>query len=169
MAEPKPFHLAPTAGGREPIDVLAQKLERESRLTLEDFPFDSSIRTSAVQRGNGPLVTELVGLDKLRAIEGAGERRLLWALYWLAEAREENGEAERQRRGRAIRAAREDLERLRALSRVCLGGHKGKIAKEIALHILRDPSGAMRDDLQSLRAFEDELKKARAQERGAAA
>lgn len=114
-------------------------------------------------------MSEFSGLDKLRAIpDGDPQKRQLWALHWLAEAREENGDAERDRRGRAAKAAREERERLLGLSKVCLAGKRGKIAREVALHILRDPAGAMREDLQSLRAFEDELRKAMAERKGAA-
>lgn len=142
----------------ETVEQIARRLERESGLSLDGgYAFEPGLR-----------VEQLDDLDKLRAIADPRMRQMLWDLYWLAEAREENGDARKQRREDAARMAQEDTTRLLELSKLCLSGQRGPTAKEVAMHILRDQSGAYRQDLQSLRAFEDELRRSNYRRKGAA-
>lgn len=135
-------------------DALARRLERESGKKLADYPFDPKARSEL-----------LGGLEKLRAVPSP-MREQLWALYWLAEAREENGEAEAQRHEEKAKTERAELVALESLAEACMTGRRGAEAQEIARMFLLDPGGRRRTDRASLTAVRDELRRLR--RRGAA-
>ena len=125
-------------------------------MNLEDYPYDP----------NRPVtdVYQLEGLDKLRCVADPKMRELLWDLYWVAQSNERD-----PRRRAAYEAQRRDeqedeRQKLTRLAEACLAGKHGEDALGLAQMYLVDDTRherPMRTDLQSLRAFSDELRKLR--------
>lgn len=127
-----------------------------TRPPLSDYPYDP----------NRPVtdVYQLEGLDKLRCVRDPGLRQTLYELYWVAQ----DNETDPRKRARMEAWERsrheEERERLLALAEACLAGKHGEDALGLAQMYLVDDTRherPMRTDLQSLRAFEDELRKIR--------
>lgn len=126
-------------------DQLAKELEAASGKKLEDFPFDPKARSE-----------DLEGLEKLRAVPEP-LRQTIWDFHWLGVARENNGDAQRERlEARNAWLAREKRKLLK-LADECFSGHRGRAAQEVARTFLIDPQGRRRTDVHSLEALRDEL------------
>lgn len=127
-----------------------------TRPPLSDYPYDP----------NRPVtdVYKLEGLDKLRCVRDPGLRQTLYELYWVAQ----DNETDPRKRARVAAWERsrseEEREQLLALAEACLAGKHGEDALGLAQMYLIDDTRherPMRTDLQSLRAFADELRKLR--------
>lgn len=127
-----------------------------TRPPLSDYPYEP----------NRPVtdVYQLEGLDKLRCVRDPGLRQTLYELYWVAQ----DNETDPRKRARVAAWERsrheEEREQLLALAEACLAGKHGEDALGLAQMYLVDDTRherPMRTDLQSLRAFADELRKLR--------
>lgn len=127
-----------------------------TRPPLSDYPYEPDRPVADVY--------QLEGLDKLRCVQDPGLRRALYDLYWAAQ----DNETDPRKRARVEAWERsrseEEREQLLALAEACLAGKHGEDALGLAQMYLVDDTRherPMRTDLQSLRAFADELRKLR--------
>lgn len=113
-----------------------------------DYPFDPNAN-----------ISELYGLDRLRAIPDRDTAQALYELYWVAERNERDSAARARRQAEENEKARLDMEHLRSMAGKAFAGAYGNAAKAVAWEMLRDESGAERSDLRTLRALRTALQK----------
>lgn len=129
-------------GKPEPrIARVARELEQKSGKKFADYPYSDE---------NYARRHELGGLEKLGAVLDRGIAKQLWDLYWICEAREVTGDAERDRREKKAADEKREHQELEVFAKACLAGVRGDAAKELAREILVS-NGRVRDDLESYR------------------
>jgi hypothetical protein len=136
-------------GTPEPrIARIARELEEKSGMKFADFGYTPE---------DYARIYQLDGIKKIRGVMDRSLARQLWDLYWICEAREVTGDAERYRREKRAQEEKDEHEILEVFAKCCLSGGRGDAAKQLATEMLVS-NGRQRDDLESYRALMREFK-----------
>ena len=116
------------------------RLERSSG--VERYPFDPLLEPENVD-----------GLDRLRCISDRRYAATLYEIYMLAEHNDAELEREQEILMQAAEKRRRVRERLREHARRALSGTLGPEARELALCVVADSEGNVRQDDRALAEF----------------
>ena len=116
--------------------------ERPGSRGVEQYPFDPLLQPESVN-----------GLDRLRCISDRRYAATLYEIYMLAERNDAKVGREQERLLQVAEKRERVRERLRELARRAIAGTLGPEAQELALCVVADSSGNVRNDDRALAEF----------------